>query len=183
MAPHIATNVSPVRAALMLAQCDEICKRLSIRSVSHRTDEPLTVLLQNQLKSLAAEVHDLRSQVTRYCIVDHASGLSPAALSGTEDKLLPTELAHALASVTLRIHETIELLDLYKREERSGHDGALNALFASRFILDRSGHRGPRRAFYDQDKLLRMGLGLKDIVTQLSQLSKLSSVEGIQQLL
>lgn len=170
MARPIASEVPPFQAALLLAECDKVCKRLTTHFDNDpAASEPLTALLHTQIKNLAVEVHNLRTRVTRYYIDHHG-------------EFVPTDVAEALVCVKVRLMEVIELVDLSKQEERSGHEGATNALFASKFILNGNGLRETGRALSNQNKFHRIGLELKDIIGKLPHPSKCRPEDAFQQL-
>ncbi len=154
MAPSAAGTVSPSLATRqILGQCDDISRRLSIWGEAHHPrDEPLTVLLRNHTKTLAAEVQSLKALVFGHQLADGDN--------------VPTEIVRAVASIKFRLVESLEIHGFHSREERQGHDGALNALFAARFILSDIAFPGTARAYYNEDKLTHIGLELKDLVQE-----------------
>ncbi|GAB1314508.1 hypothetical protein MFIFM68171_04718 [Madurella fahalii] len=131
----------------VLSHCDEICKRLSIWASSHPTaHEPLTALLVTQINSLATEVHSLNAQVTKHAA--HTRTETPPA-AGHGSLVLPPDLSRSLTHTKLCLLETAELVEFHNREERHGYCGALNKLFASKFILNRNEPRHAGRSYYN----------------------------------
>ncbi|KXX73943.1 Serine/threonine-protein kinase H1 [Madurella mycetomatis] len=146
----------------ILNHCDGICENLSAWARSRpAADEPLTVLLIAQINHLASNVHSFKTQVATEAA--HARTGTPLA-AGHDSVVFSPDLSRSLTCTKLCLLETIEAVDFYNREERHGHGGALNKLFASKFILNRNEPRHAGRAYYNQDKLLRIGLEIWDLI-------------------
>lgn len=152
-------------ALQMLNLCHGICKNLSAWASDRSTvDEPLTVLLIAQINRVTSNVQSFQARVATE--VAHArTGTPPAA--GHDPVVFSPALSHSLTCTKLCLLEMIELVDFYSREERHGHGGALNKLFASKFILNHNEPRHAGRSYYNQDKLLRIGLELRDLTRDL----------------
>ncbi|KAL2133702.1 hypothetical protein VTI74DRAFT_1878 [Chaetomium olivicolor] len=153
------SSTSPLLTTTLeiLDQCDEICQRLTIRcATQHPHDEPLTILLRNHIEALVADVQSLKF---------HISGLR-LDIGTSDGDAFSTELIQTLDSIKIRLVETLALQDFHSHEERGGHDGALNTLFASTFILGANACPDAARAHYNEDKLIRIGLELKELVDE-----------------
>jgi hypothetical protein len=162
MAPAAKTKTSTLQAALeLLAECEDICRRTSIRYGAHHSHEgPMAVLLRQQTKTLEAELH---------CLTARISGSKPKPDSeDSEVNAVSPEALRALNSTKLRLFELLDLQHFHSREEQEDHDGALNALFARTFILSDCACPDAARASgcCDEDKLTRIGLELKDLLHQ-----------------
>jgi hypothetical protein len=60
----------------------------------------------------------------------------------------------------------LRLQDFHNHEERNGHDGALNALFARRFLLSDIAGPDTARAYSNEDKLTRIGVVLANLIRE-----------------
>ena len=113
------------------------------------------MLLRKHTQTLAAEFDGHKAHM-----------LILESVADGDDIRVSEELFRAMASIKLRIVESLELHHFHGREKREGHDGALNALFARRYILDGIAEPGTARAYYNQDKLVRIGAELMDLVRE-----------------
>lgn len=156
MAPSPDWSASSLQAALeLLAQCEDTCRRISIRSAVHHPSEgPLTVLLRQHSKTLEADLH---------CLTARISQLRP---NDSDGSVVSPEVLQALDSTKRRLFELLDLQNFHSREEQGGHDGALNVLFARRFILTDSACPDTARAYYNEDKLTRIDLELRDLLQE-----------------
>ncbi|KAK4033382.1 Serine/threonine-protein kinase H1 [Parachaetomium inaequale] len=127
-----------------------ICQRLNAWCTHHPdSDAPLTHLVHRQIKKLDARLLSLGESV----IERNPNGPSHA------------ETALDLAQTKVCLFETLELLDFHNREERCGHDGALNAAFATMHILKgMEDHSNTGRNNSNQTKLHRIGWELHGLV-------------------
>jgi len=150
MAPSAEKSASPLRTTLeLLAQGEDICRAVSVHYAARHG--PLIGLLRQQAEVLGADLH---------CLTARISNLRPS------DGNVTPEVIRALASTKHRLFELLELQHLHT-QGRKGDDGALDALFARRFILgDSAAHPDATRAYYDEDKLTRIGLELKDLLQE-----------------
>ncbi|KAI0518273.1 kinase-like protein [Xylaria bambusicola] len=129
-----------------LDRCVEICDRLTFSKGS--SDEPLGILLEAEIQALQTQVYTLKFEVANRDL---------------------NTVAKALLATKVSLLNTLNLLDFYRHEERRGHDGALNSLFASRYILNRNqDYHGPN-APYSDEKYIRMGKELHELVSSLTQ--------------
>lgn len=151
MAPSAATDTSQLSAALeVLGKCDDIRQRLSLHFAPHNPhDEPLTALLHQHIKTLQAELHYLQASVSRSILDGNA---------------ITPELIRAVTGTKMRVTELLELEHFHRLEEREGHGGALNVLYARRFILGGIAPPGASRVYYNEDKLIRIGLEFRDLL-------------------
>ena len=158
MAPPAVGSISPspfLDALELLGQCDDICRRLSIWGAAESPhDGPLTVLLRKHTQTLTAEFDGCKARM--FIILE--------SVADGDDTHVSTEIIRAMASTKLRILELLELHHFHNREDRKGHDGALNALFARRHILGDIAEPGTARAYYNEDKLVPIGFELVELV-------------------
>ncbi|KAH7133060.1 kinase-like domain-containing protein [Dactylonectria estremocensis] len=168
MAPTDRDGHSPLVGVLKeLNRCEDVCRRLDIWTESRPdTNEPLTSLLFTQVKSVTNELRYLKAEVVKLSL-----DASQTAALVTGDVVQP-QLAQTLISIKSRLFETFELLDFYQREERHGQDGALNAVFASMHILNHHGPQDTGRAYYNEDKLYRIGIKLQNLVNEVFFLNR-----------
>jgi hypothetical protein len=68
----------------------------------------------------------------------------------------------------VRLFEVLELIDFSHREETRGQEGALNALFAESYILHRNVGHDMSASYLNEDKLLRGGLALRDLLRDMT---------------
>ncbi len=165
-APETTTPSSPPTSPALLqdalrtlGQCGEICGQLSIWAAAQGPrDGPLTLLLRKHTKTLAAEfcVHQTRISELLRLVEGGAKDWDDISL----------ELLSAVVSTRSRLLEWFELYSFHNCEEREGHDGALNVLFASRFILQGTALPKTTCPYYTEDHLRRIGLGLHDLLQE-----------------
>jgi hypothetical protein len=145
----------------LLAQCNTIISRLRdwCQVHAHTTPrEPLTHLLCCHLDSLTRDYVDYQAAVAGYI----ALGEQGAVTAGDEATLKSLSVAFKV-----RLLQTLDLQSFYCKvfdqdRERHGQYAELNARFASDHILGGHGVRG--RAFYNEDKLERIGLELVRLI-------------------
>jgi hypothetical protein len=119
-----------------------ICQRLNAWCTDHPdSGAPLTHLVHQQIKKLDARLLNLGQSVIER---------SPGGLTA----LSHAELATDLAQTKVCLFETLQLLDFHDREEPCGHDGALNAAFATMHIL--KGTEGPRITGHNNFSQMRL---------------------------
>jgi len=99
--------------------------------------------------TLQTELHCLQASVSRSILDGNA---------------ITTELIRAVTGTKLRVTELLELEHFHGREEREGHGGALNVLYARRFILGGIAPPDASRVYYNEDKLIRIGLEFRDLL-------------------
>ncbi|KAH6880704.1 kinase-like domain-containing protein [Thelonectria olida] len=147
----------------LLHRNDEASQRLETWAGRQETaDAPLTALLCKQIKTLATQIHKLKAEAEAFCL-NTDNGVPPDYVAP-----LPNSLELALHHAKLRLSKTLELLDFHMKEKRRGPDGALNALFASKFILHYNNHYDPgASSYWNEDKLLRVGLEMKGLANEL----------------
>jgi hypothetical protein len=145
----------------LLAQCEQVSQRLSNWCEKHAPSgdlEPLTALLLQCILILAEKTAEFGTEARRYAT------LADKGVVTLDDDATLLSLLTGLKVHLLRV---LELQFFHENEERRGQDGALNALFAITHILE--GVSAVRRggAFRNEDKLIRIGFRLKDLVDSL----------------
>jgi hypothetical protein len=135
----------------------DICQRLDAWSTRHPApDAPLTALVHRQIKELDAQVLSLRESVTRVATLKLGrDGSAP---------LSDVDLARELIETRVSLLETVELVDFHNRVERCGHDGALNAAFATTYILNNTGVGNTGRSYYSEEKMRPVGLEMHGLI-------------------
>lgn len=160
MGPSVEAVPSSLRAEL--DRCIDICRRLSAwsdnLSVTRGTGEPLTALVCSVVQTLTIDVLHLNTEIVNV-------GAAPRA----GNFYLHPKLRQAIDCTQIRLAEALELLEFYQREDRHGHDGALNALFASTYILGNSNRFDSVRGVRNENKLIRIGLELSGLLTDINQ--------------
>jgi hypothetical protein len=137
-------------ASVILDQCVEVSNRLNTITKQNpiASDEPLSILLRKQIQALQTQVSTLKFEVANFDA---------------------NTVAEALLATKLSLLSTLDLLDFYCKEERRGHDGALNSLFASRHILNQNQDCHDVNAPPYEDKFIRLGKELDTIVSNPTQ--------------
>lgn len=142
----------------------EIATRISSLYTSDAVaDAPLAALLRTEIKSYARVVCCLRSEFLAFLQDIH---INPSEIQHLS---LPEGLADALLVAKLRLFELLELVDFSQREETRGQEGALNALFAETYILNRNVDHDTDASYSNEDKMLRNGLELRDLLRDMTR--------------
>jgi hypothetical protein len=142
----------PLTVLELLDACNDVCQRLGARWAGHHQDgEPLTGLLHKHTKALEADLHGLKTHISAHRPNANADG---------------SAITELLRTARVRLLELRKLQHFHGCEEQDGHAGALNVLFARRFILGGIARPNAARAYYNEDKLIRIGLELKDLLQQ-----------------
>ncbi|PTB69327.1 kinase-like protein [Trichoderma citrinoviride] len=137
----------------VLDQFVPICKRFTIWAKELASPEkPLTELASEQVQNLCTSVARLSTQAT-------APGRGPA-----EDE----QLWQILTRCKTQLFETVSLLSFVAKAEQSGQEGALNELYARRFILDSGTYTNTPPSHGRVDGMIRLGLDLKGIIATLA---------------
>lgn len=141
----------------------EVATRVSGLYTSDTVDDgPLAALLRNEIKSYTRIVCCLRSEFLAFVQEVYINPL------GIQDSSLPERLSDALLVAKLRLFELLELIDFSQREETRGQDGALNARFAETYILNRNVDHYKDVSYLNEDKMLRDGLALRDLLCDMT---------------
>lgn len=147
----------------LLDRSVEIAARFSVLSISEvAADGQLGALLCTEIDSLAKTVFRLRAEFLDFVQAIYATS------TGLKHLDLPPKLAHALLSTKVRMFEVLELIDFYQTEETSGQEGALNARFAENHILGRHVDHDTDSTYFDEDKLIRKGIALRNLIHDLT---------------
>ena len=118
--------------------------------------EALSQLLHQHLRTVIRQVHDAADDFNAFAEDVKAFGY---------DRVDSGSLYMVLRATKIAIFDALELMDLYSDEERGGHDGELNALFARSRILDKTISRRSDRMIQR-----RMGLALGQVLREHSNL-------------
>lgn len=152
-----------VEVSSFLDRSVEISTRVSSRFTNGTVaDGPLAALLRNEIKSYTRIICCLRSEFLAF-VQDIC--VNP---SGIRHLSLPEGLCDALLVAKLRLFELLELIDFSQREETRGQEGALNALFAETYILNRNVDHETDASYLNEDKMLRDGLALRDLLRDMT---------------
>ncbi|KAH8205416.1 hypothetical protein TruAng_000322 [Truncatella angustata] len=147
-------------ACSLVDDCVTICKRICPQIKDPNVvSQPLTALLYEQVETLTVQIYSLRKEILK-CL---DSGLSSTAN-------LPDSLVLALSYTKTRLIETLDLAEFHQNEERDGQDGALNALYASIFILHRDQSHDIVPSCLNEDTLIKFGHELKNVVGKITML-------------
>lgn len=142
----------------------EIATRVSsLYTIDMVADGPLATLLRNEIKSYTRIVCCLRSEFLAFIQDPYINSSEIQCLN------LPEGLADALLVAKLRWFELVELIDFSQREETRGQEGALNALFAETYILDRNVDHDTDTSYLNEDNMLRDGLELRDLFRDMTK--------------
>ncbi|KAI3325869.1 kinase-like protein [Xylariaceae sp. AK1471] len=143
-----------------LDRCVQVCERLVLRwTKSIPPDEPLGTLTATQIQALKDQVYNLRHECTNLDL---------------------TTLAAPLLATRIRLFETMDLIDFYRQEEHRGQDGALNTLFASRYILNYTKDFYGTPGVVSENRYVRMGKELGTIIKDLMQEPVQSAAQAVQ---
>lgn len=147
----------------LLNRSVEIATRVSALSTSDvAADGQLGALLCTEIEAFARTVFRLRAEFLDFVQAVYATS------TGLKHLDLPPKLAHALVSTKLRMFEVLELIDFYQSEETSGQEGALNARFAENHILGRHVDHDTDATYFNEDKLIRTGISLRNLIHDLT---------------
>lgn len=173
MAFHTEDDASHIEEAIeTLDKCVSTGERLCTWAMTKlRSNEPLSALLGEQIQTLSTETHRLRNAIRNLDIIVH-----PQHASEVRRSILPVEIDLALLHTKALILETLELVELHDEEEKSGPDGALNALFASIYILNRYESYDEGFNFPRNDRLLEHGLEVRKIIAELTATAPYSNL-------
>ncbi|KAK4158637.1 Serine/threonine-protein kinase H1 [Cladorrhinum sp. PSN259] len=142
----------------LLAQCEQVSLRLSHWCETHTVSgdlEPLTALLLEGINILAKKTTEFGIEASRY-----ATLADKGVVTSDDD----ARLLSLLTALKVHLFRVLELQPFHQNEERRGQDGALNTRFAITHILQGVGTRRRSGAFRNEDKLMRIGFRLKDLV-------------------
>ena len=156
----------------LATQCEEVSQRLArwceMRILSVSVDfEPLTHLLCGGIHILVQKVAKFRFETGRY------AALADKGLATLDDD---ARLLSLLADLKVHLFQVLDLQSFHQIEERRGHHGALNARFAATHILETVNTRRRGGAFRDEDRLMRIGFRLKDLLGSFGALGQPTSV-------
>lgn len=114
---------------LLVDQSVAICRRLTAqKEAAASPDSPVSTLLREQTKALQESVYCLPTRLL------HAN-LTPGAD-------VPPDIKAQLRTVQQDVFKFLSLDGFYARNPENGRVGGLNALFASKFILENHGATG-----------------------------------------
>ncbi|KAF7561475.1 hypothetical protein G7046_g2653 [Stylonectria norvegica] len=155
--PTHASNDGISAVIDILNDAAQVCKRLLVwNSQLARAQTPLRTLICTQIEALDLDVHALLGEVLSL----NTSSAENVFLEGHEATSLPAELLDRLYLTKLRTLETLDLLYFSSKNENHGHDGALNAMFASQHILSRDSKLDDTQlngSYLNEDRLRRLG--------------------------
>ncbi|UKZ72598.1 hypothetical protein TrVFT333_000231 [Trichoderma virens FT-333] len=136
----------------MLNAMFQKCESLTIWAENQADpEEPLTELACDQIKSLCTTAILFKTQVTE-----------PGYGS-------PESTKQTLVRFNTQLPLTLDLLSFHAQAERGGQVGALNALYARKYILGHNLHNDTQRHNDREDHLIHLGLELKGLVAELGQ--------------
>ncbi|KAF4960933.1 hypothetical protein FGADI_583 [Fusarium gaditjirri] len=95
---------------------------------------------------------------------------------------VPAYIGELLKRIKRCIAELIELVDLYGKNKEKGRSDALDALFASQFILDVDERTGYPRSLPNQQGLMQMAISIADTLgkTALNRVSLVPQMEALR---
>ncbi|RFU79254.1 serine threonine kinase [Trichoderma arundinaceum] len=141
----------------------QVCKRLSIWAKDHAgSDEPLTNLACKEIHSLCSLIFLFNSQVAE---------LGPDCKDNAQDDrpALSERILQTLTHCKKQLFVTLDLLELHGQAERHGQEGALNALYARKYIIDDAVYGGSQHHYGREESLIHLGLELKGFIAEFAQ--------------